>query len=254
MEFFDVFLTIGATNGAIRRCPRTEEQALRLMDSYWVAESLVFHTVARDSDPELGNAALSSVKSERLRKVWAADLSFVIEESPQDFLKRALSAGAKAILINPLTRNIRISRSPRLSALAKLLEERRIPLLATYRAHDKWEDTIDWYDLADFCNMFPELPVLAWEWRTRANRPLFDALAQTKNLRVSVSSLWQARMIACIVDAFGPDRIVFSMGLPGLDPGSFQMAVNFAEISREARLALANGTIRKILGQARYEQ
>ncbi|MCP4620726.1 MAG: hypothetical protein GY844_30335, partial [Bradyrhizobium sp.] len=166
---------------------------------------------------------------------------------------RALAGDVKAILLNPLMRGVRIDRSVRGLELAALLAERRMPLLAVYRDLREGENLIDWYELADFCNAQPDLPVIAWEWRVRANRPMFDALATTRNLRVSVSSLWQAQMVERICDSFGADRLVFSLGLPSLDPASFQAVVAYADIDAAAKEAIAAGTVRAIIEEADYE-
>lgn len=252
MNLLDAFLPLGRTNGACAESPADEAEALDLMDRIGVAEALAFHTVARDSDPELGNAELSKVTNKRLHKVWAYDPAAVIPETPAQFLKRALKGGARAILVNPIMRNVRIDRSLRIRELAGLMEKRKIPLLAVYRRSDGGEDTINWYELADFCNAFPKLPVLAWEFRTRSNRPLFDALAAAKNLRVSMSSIWQAQMTETIDEAFGP-RLVFSMGLPGLDPRSFIGMLSYAPLTDKARRAIAGETLRKLLREANYD-
>ena len=252
MDLFDAFLPIGRTNGAWPGSPCSEPEALALMDRYGIAEALVYHTLARDCDPELGNAALAELTSPRLHKVWAFDPAAAIPEAPAQFLDRALADRVRAVLVNPLARGIRIDRSARIRELASLLEGRRIPLLAAYRQWDGGGDAVDWYQLADFCTAFPELPVLCWEWRTRSNRPLFDALAQAPNLRVALSSLWQAQMLACVCEAFGPERLVFSLGLPTLDPGSFIGVVSYADIDDDAKAAVAGGNVRAILQGADY--
>ncbi len=252
MDFFDALLPIGRTNGAAPESPADEREALELMDKMGVSEALVYQTVARDSDPELGNAALAVLKNKRLRKIWAFDPAGAIKETPKQFLKRALANNVKAVLINPLVRNVRIDRSLRLLELAKLLEKRKIPLLAVYRQWDRGEDSIDWYQLADFCNQFPKLPVISWEFRSRANRPMFDALGSTKNLMISLASIWQAQMVETICEAYGP-RLIFSMGLPGLDPRSFLGVLPYSPIDEKSRQAIAAGNIRTLLQEADYE-
>lgn len=253
MELFDAFFPLGRTNGGLSESPCTQAQALQLMDSYGVKESFVFHTVSRDSDPELGNTAISDIATnKRLHRIWAFDSAYVIEETPEKFLERALLSKVKAILVNPLVRDIRLSRNQRIHALAEHLEKRHIPLLVTYRAWDKGEDIIDWYELADFCKMFPGLPVLAWEHRSRSNRPLFDALAEASNLRISISCIWQAQIVAQICKTFGAQSIVFSLGLPLLDPGAFIPVLSYADISKEAKNDLAGENIRRIIAEADY--
>ncbi len=250
LEFIDAFLPIGRTNGAVPQSPTCEREALALMDRFGVAEALVYHTVARDSDAELGNQALTEIASPRLHKVWAFDPTFGLAESPPQFLERALAAGARAILVNPLVRGIRLGRSPRLLDLAALLETRRIPLLVAWRSWDSGQDVIDWYELAEFCRRFPGLPVIAWEHRARSNRPMFDALAAAANLKVSLSAIWQAQVTPFVCEQFGADRLVFSLGLPGLDPAAFPAVLAYAEISETDRRAIAADTMRCLLENA----
>ncbi len=253
MEFMDAFLSIGRTNGGLPESPTTEAEALAMMDRYAVAEALVYHTAARDADPELGNAALAGLSSPRLHRVWAFDPTAVIAEKPGAFLDRALSAGVKAVLVNPLVRGVRVERSPRVLELAEAMAERRIPLLAVYRQWDGGQDLIDWYGLADFCGRFPELPVIAWEWRARSNRPMFDAMCIAPNLRVSLSAIWQAQMVETICESFGAERLVFSLGLPSLDPRSFGAVVAYAGVDQKAKRMIAAENFRSLLRNAKYD-
>ena len=252
MLFFDAFFPLGRSNSSIPDCPCTQTQALLVMHRWDIDRAFVFHTVSRDSDPEQGNRALEQLSHPALIPVWAFDPAFVIPEIPELFLQRALASGVKAVLINPLMRRIDLGRSPRISQLALLLEQRRIPLLLAYWETDPEQDVIDWYHLIDFCRDHPHLPVLVWEWRTRSNRPMFDALAVTENLRVAISGLWQAQSIAQICRVFGSERLVFSSGLPHLDPGSFQTCVRYADIDDADKQRIAGGNLEELIEEANY--
>ncbi len=252
MRFFDSLLSIGRTNRAVAEAPLDADQALALMDRYDVAEAMVVHTVGRDADAELGNQTIATVDHPRLHRIWCIEPACVVDESAGDFVERALSHRARAFLINPCARNIRIDRCVRLRAIAEILERRRIPLFATYRQWDAGQDNIDWYDLADFCNRFPKLPVIGWEFRSRANRPLFDALAAADNLRVCLASVWQAQMLEQICNSFGAYRLLFSLGLPALDPAMFQAVVTYANVAPSTRRAVAEGNMQTLLKEADY--
>lgn len=254
MELFDVLLSLGRTNRAVARCPCTESEALATMDRCGVSEALVFHTHARDYNPDAGNRELDGLRSDRLHRILAFEPAFAKRRSPEAFLNDALERDAKAVLVNPAMREIRIDRSVRILELAALLETRRIPLIAAYRRWDGSQDIIDWYHLADFCSRFPKLPVIAWQKRSRSNRPMFDALATAPNLRVVLSSLWQSQMVECVCETFGHERLLFSMGLPGLHPSSFQAVLSYAEIGDEARQAIASGNIKSLMREASYDR
>ncbi len=252
MRFFDSLLTLGRTNRAVAEAPQDADQALAVMERYDVAEAMVVHTTGRDADAELGNRVIAKVDHPRLHRVWCIEPACVVEEPAAAFVKRALRERARAFLINPCARNIRIDRCLRLQAIAGILEERRIPLFAVYRQWDAGQDVIDWYDLADFCNRYPNLPVIAWELRTRANRPMFDALGSADNLCVSLAAVWQAQMLEQVCNHFGPRRLLFSLGLPSLDPAMFQAVVTYAHVEPSVRRAVAGETMQTFLKEADY--
>ncbi|OGV66560.1 MAG: hypothetical protein A3K19_23895 [Lentisphaerae bacterium RIFOXYB12_FULL_65_16] len=254
MQFLDVLFPIGRTNGAFVTSPTNEKQALNTLDRYGVERALVFHTVSRDCDPDLGNAELDWLRhKERLLPIWGFETAVPASPAPVEFLKAALAAEVRAILINPCMRDVQIQNSVRALELAALLEMRRLPLILAYRQWDRGSDVIDWYGLAEFCRRFPALPVIAWQHRARANRPMFDALAQASNLRVVLSAVWQAQMIECICETFGPERLLFSLGLPGLHPTSFQAVVTYADVTPKSKEAIAGGNLVRLLTEANYE-
>lgn len=252
LDYIDAFLPVGRINRAAVQSPQDFSDALKIMDQYHVSEALIYSTLALN-DPHLNNEVVCTFDNPRVHKIWAFDPAYVIKESPEQFLERALKNSAKAIMANPLMRDWRVDRSVRLLELAKLLEKRKIPLLLAHRAWDSGQDVIDWYRMIDFCNQFPTLPVITWEWRSRANRPLFDALSQADNLKLILSSIWQSQMVRQLSEAFGAKRLIFSLGLPFLNPGSFHGLVNYAAISQSDKQAIASGNIRRILSEARYE-
>ncbi len=239
LKFFDALFPLGRTNMAFRHTPRNAEEALQIMDRYDVERSMVFHVVSRDSDVQQGNDALTGDGGKRLLPVWGYDPAYLIEESAEDFLRRAAGHGVRAVMVNPCMRNIRLEKSIRLGELAAAMEAMRMPLYLAYWSQEAADNMVDWYSLAEFCALYPNLPVIAWEWRARANRPLFDALALADNLHLIISSVWQAQSVDALCDTFGARRLLFSLGLPGLDPGSFQACVSYAAVSDSDKEAIA---------------
>jgi hypothetical protein len=253
MTFFDGFLGLGRTNKGTRDMPLTEIQALAIMDRFDVDKALVFHYLARDGDVEMGNEKLGKLVShERLPKVWGLETAAVVEEAPAHFVERGLESGARAFMVNPLHGRICPARSRRLNEIAALLAARRIPLLFNYGHPDSAENVIDWYALADFCGGHPELPVIAWEFRTRENRAFFDAMSQAENLMAPISNLWQSRMIPQVARSFGAARLVFSMGLPGLFPGSMQAPLLYSGLTDQDQRLIARGNLERLVEEADY--
>ncbi len=242
-HYFDAFVTIGRTNRALGDCPRSALDVLHLMDNYDISDAMVINTVSLDSDSELGNAAIDNINNDRLHKLWAFDTSIIIKETPSAFLKRALDKNIKGIVVSPTLSGININYSPRLTELALVLQERKIPLFFTCD---------QFYEVAQFCQKFPELPVIVRDWRTRANRPLFDALATTTNLRITIASLWQAQILSEISASFSSKRLVFSLGQPYLDPRACITALRYSEITPEQKADISFANITSILSEANY--
>jgi hypothetical protein len=254
MDYFDSLLPVGRTNGAVFDAPTTIRQLLEYMDRYYITEALVVHTLSKDSGPDIGNMEILGYRHGRIKRVWGFDPCCVKVQTAAEFLNLALVNDIKAILVNPTMMGVRVDRTRRIDDLAGLLEERRIPLILSYsKLAGLPSDIINWCEVIDFCNKFPKLPVIAGELRTLSNRPMLEALAKTKNLKVMLSSIWQAQMLDTIVENFGHQKIVFSMGSPYMDPGDFQMVVNYADISPKAKIAVACGNMRSILKEANYE-
>ena len=242
-SYIDAFITIGRTNRALKDCPRSASDVLHLMDTYGISEAMVAHTVSLDGDSELGNTAIDNINNGRLHKLWVFDPSITIKETPSEFLKRALSKNVKGIVVSSALSGININYSPRLAELALTLQERKIPLFFIYD---------QFYELAQFCQKFPELPVIARDWRTRSNRPLFDALAMTTNLRITIASLWQAQILSEISTVFSSKRLVFSLGQPYLDPRASITALRYSMITPEQKADISIENMRHILSEANY--
>ena len=65
--------------------------------------------------------------------------------------------------------------------------------------------------------------------------------------------IWQAQMVEIICERFGPDRLVFSLGLPALDPASFGPVLSYADVDDESKALIACGTMRRLLQEASYD-
>jgi hypothetical protein len=224
------------------------------MDRYDINKAMVFHTVARDADPEEGNLALLSCKDERLSTMWALETAYLAEESVENYFRKAISCGVKAFYVNPCMIRLHIEKNSRLLELSKLMEVAQMPLDLLYWSQDAVDNIIDWYTLSEFCNMFPALPIIAWEWRARGTRALFDALAVTDNLHVIITQIWQAQSLETICKAFGSHRVLFSCGLPHLDPGSFQACITYADLPESDKRAVAYGNIEKLLANINIKE
>ena len=111
-------------------------------------------------------------------------------------------------------------------------------------------EDIEWDALASLLENFPRLPVLLLETGYRAERYLFPLLHRHSNLYFDSSTYLAHRQLESFVDRFGAGRLVFGSRLPLYTPGAALAVLATARISDEAKLAIAGGTLRQLLGRA----
>ncbi len=207
-------------------------ELLAEMDRFGIRRALVSHFVAEEYDAEEGNRALARDLHGRFFPAWAAlpDPGF-IEKLPKPIAVR-LSFGAKKHNFSPA--------SWCSGGLYEVLQQRSI--LTTVVRED-----LEWDALATLLENFPQLPILLLETGYRADRYLFPLLKRYPALSFDTSTYVAHRQLENFVERFGPDRLVFGSRLPLYTPGAALAVLVTARISHEAKLAIAGGTLRRLL-------
>jgi predicted TIM-barrel fold metal-dependent hydrolase len=207
------------------------------MDRFGIRQALVSHFAAEEYDAEEGNRALASGLAGRLEPAWAAlpDAAFLQELALRSPRAVRLSFGAK---------KHNFSWAPWCSGqLYDYLQEHSI--LTVIVCED-----LEWNSLAYLLENFPRLPVLLLEAGYRADRYLFPLLQRHSHLHFDTSTYVAHRQLESFVERFGPERLVFGSRLPLYTPAAALAVLATARISDNARLAIAGGTLRRLLGSA----
>jgi predicted TIM-barrel fold metal-dependent hydrolase len=110
-------------------------------------------------------------------------------------------------------------------------------------------EDIKWDSLAQLLENFPRLRVLLLETGYRADRYLFPLCKQRPNLYIDTSTYVAHRQLESFVENFGPEHLVFGSRLPLYAAGAALAVLATARISDEARLSIAGGTLRRLLGR-----
>ena len=109
-------------------------------------------------------------------------------------------------------------------------------------------EDLAWDSLAQLLGKFPRLKVLLLETGYRADRYLFPLFKHHPNLYIDTSTCVAHRQIETFVEKFGADHLLFGSRLPLYDAGSALAVLATARISDEARLSIAGGNLRRLLG------
>jgi len=236
-DVFDVNARVGPS-GVHGELALETAGLLQEMDRFYIHEALVSHWTAEEYDAATGNAALARDLAPRLTPAWAAlpDEGSIVELEARK---------PAAVRLTPATPHHNFSTAPWCAgALFDSLQANRVLTLIA-RAD------IEWPALASLLADFPKLPVVLLDVGYRADRHLFPLLRRFPTLYFDTATYLGHRQLEAHVEQFGPDRMLFGSRLPLYTPGSSLAVLAAARISDDARLAIAGGSLRRLLGQAK---
>jgi hypothetical protein len=230
---FDANVRLGRS-GVYGELALETDDLLKEMDRFGIQRALVCHFAAEEYNAEEGNNLLASECHERLVPAWAA-----LPEQPQELVKRH----PVAVRLSYGVKKHNFSWAPWCSGeLYEYLQEHSVLTLMA-------REDIEWDSLARLLGDFPRLQVLLLETGYRAERFLFPLFERHPNLHIDTSTYVAHRQLESFVDKFGPERLVFGSRLPLYEAGAALGVLATARISDEARLSIAGGTLRRLLGR-----
>lgn len=228
----------------------TAERLVAEMDRIGVAEAFVYHIVAREYAPAVGNEMLlDEVRFQpRLHPAWTVLPPFTDELPPPDELvARMRHEGVRMARMFPSTASLDHRYAVRewcVGPVLTALEHAGIPLQLDYGLFRRGEPP--WDDIVDVCRHHPDLPVILAGVQGRNNRTLYALLDQFEQLRVETAGLNVHRGVEDICRRFGPERLVFGSGYPAAGMGAARFDLERALISDAERVAIAAGNVRRL--------
>ena len=240
MKFLDCNCSYGKTPFGAFRYADTPQELLEEMDFCGIDRALVHHAGQRFDSPAAHN---STVVREiegisRLEPVWAILPSQTGElPEPPQLLESMKANGVRALWTFPAEHRYRLDGIT-FGDLFQVLIENRIPLFV--------KDNL--VTIGDLLKEFPELTVVAANQGPhsleRYLRPILDTFP---NLYVETSCYIIDWLIEELCDRSGPDRILFGTGFPDNCSGTALLRLAQAEISSEAKEAIAAGNLERLL-------
>lgn len=217
------------------------------MDTAGIEEALVYHSVARDTDPAMGNALLQEALagSKRLHPVWVVMPHHTGELPPPGKLLADMETnGVKAVRMFPTPAGHSFSLAEWNSGdLLYALEEARIPLMLDIE--------IVWWDaIQTILKNHPRLPVIATNVGYRHNRFTHALFGEYGNLSVETSRYFGAGVFEDVVRRFGSRPLLLGSNMPRFTGTSVVSMLTYADIPREAKEAIAGGNLRRLMQEA----
>jgi predicted TIM-barrel fold metal-dependent hydrolase len=213
-----------------------------------IREALVFSSLAKLNDPELGNGLLLEALAgrNRLHPCLTLTPELELDEDSLERLQALLKSGTvRACRVFPKANGWELApwiMPEILSALARA----RIPLLVDQDTVH-WDDPFDWSQLERLCREHRELPVIVVRQSLLAARNLFPLFRTCDNLYLETSYFQRAGGLEEVSRKFGTSRLLFGSGLPVFDPRLPLAGLFFSALTEREKEAVAGGNLRALL-------
>ena len=244
LKLFDCDLAYGRGTTSLLRDVETMDDALAEMDHCGIDQALVWHRDAWERDFDAGNRRLTEIAGQpRLHR----SLAFVptcCQDMPsaEQFVEKMRAGGVRAVRAFPNKHSFLLD-AVSCGDLLELFVENSIPVLVPMA-------DIGWNSVYSVMRDFPKLSLVITQtgpWGAdRFFRPL---MKKYSNFCVSTNRYEVGGHLKSLVDAVGYRQLLFGSGLPFQYPGGYIMMVARADISDEAREAIAHGNIERMLGE-----
>lgn len=250
-SYFDCNASFGANGAGVFKPCLSVEELLAEMDWAGVEQALVHHALMREQSPVVGNRVLaeSIAGQPRLVGSWAILPPQTGELPPaKEFFQAMAQANIRALWAFPEEHRYILDRLT-FGAFLDEVSERRIPLLLPREAGGpRSPDT--WSLVYRLLSQYPKLTLILaghGPWgEDRYFRPLLESYPR---FYLEISRYELDCGLRELVTRYGADRLLYGSGFPRFAMGGPRLMVAQAEISAEAKRAIAGDNLRQLLAE-----
>jgi hypothetical protein len=246
VHFFDCHASFGL------RCHRNpgsfykkEELTQKLCD-YSIENALVYHAMAKEYDPQVGNDLLIEELQNQtiLSPMWVLLPHYTGEfDSPAILVEKMRRHGVKAVTMfpSPSCHNFSLADFA-CGELFRALEEYRIPLFIGL------DQLGGLQSLDTLCTNHPELRIVITGVNYRIDRDLYPLMQKYTNFFMETSGYKVMDGIAEICSHFGAQRLLFGTGMPVTSGSAAVGLITYANITQKEKQMIASDNLMKLLG------
>ncbi len=247
LNFFDCNCSIGMRGVVHPGSFYTVEELERKMKHYGIGKALVYHSMAKEYNPVVGNKLLlEEIKAHpSLYPVWVVMHHHTQEfPGPDELIRDMRNHGIKAVRMFPgqWEQNFSVAQW-NCGELFAALEEYRVPVMIGL-------DSIGWNGFYELLGSYPQLNILMTEADYRIDRNLYAMLEKFDNLFIEIMGYKVHSGIEEICKRFGAHRLIFGSGMPVFS-GAAVCMVTYARISEEEKKLIAGENLEKLTGGVR---
>lgn len=239
-SIIDIAAALGPLS-AKGRMFRAADEMLAFMDEYGIDGAVAYATRAL-ADPAEGN---------RLMDAWAAGSGGRIQachyvDAPDALMLEKSLKASRPACVRLLPKTQQYSLNPfYCGEVFEVLDALRIPVLLP-------EGEVDYEALPGFFSAFRYVPVVLLRQGVHHSRLLTPLLKAFDNLYLDTSNMVDAGLLDMYADKFGAHRLLFSSGMPQLEPCGALGLVLYANISQADKALILGGNWTELEGAIRW--
>ncbi|MFA9380045.1 MAG: amidohydrolase family protein [Acetanaerobacterium sp.] len=244
-HFFDCNASFGLRSHRNPGSFYKKEELLQKLNDYSIDKALVYHAMAKEYDPQVGNDLLIEELGDQtaLSPMWVALPHYTGEfDEPEILAKKMKQHGVRAVTMfpSPSCQNYSLAYFT-CGELFRTLEEYRIPLFIGL-------DQLGGLPALDtLCAAHPKLQIVVTGVNYRIDRDLYPLMQKHTNFSIETSGYKVMDGIAEICVRFGAQRLLFGTGMP-LTSGSAAVGlITYANISDKEKQMIASGNLIRLL-------
>lgn len=252
MEFFDLKAGIGIfSKPTLYNQP---EELLKIMESYSIKKSIVYHSLSREISPIEGNKILI----EKIRNYKNLIPSFILLprnsgdiENFEEYVEESIKIGVKCFWINYNTFKIPLSHYIYSGTFEVISIFKTFVIIDPIVPYFGWQiDSGDWNSIRVICEKYPDLPIIFTEFRTRYHiRIVVDFLKSYKNFFYDIGSCWNYRVVEKLAEIKNGENLLMGTNLPFSDPGQSIGMILASNIPENIKIKIAYQNLEKIISK-----
>lgn len=245
IKFIDCNCMIGNRCNVREGSFSAPEDYLELMERCGIEQALVYHSMAKEYDAQVGNRMLDEIlcKFKEFKGQWVVMPCHTDEFfKPERLIAEMKKKDIKSVRMFPAGS---FSLKPySCGPLFEELQSYKVPVFIG-------KDQIDWDELYELCTSYPDLPVVLCETNYGITRFLYPILYSCSNLYVDSSKFLPHNGIADFCKRFGSERMLFGSGMPQVSACGAVTLIRYADISEDEKQEIASQNLLRLLGEVR---
>lgn len=223
------------------------EDLIERMKYYGIDKALVYHALAKEYNPAVGNSRLMEeiAGHPSLYPVWAVMPHHTGEFPEPEVLAGMLKENnVRAVRLFPGVgeQNFCLA-SWNSGPLLEMLQDNNVPILVGL-------DPTNWNGINELCEDYPKLKIILTEAEYRIDRNIYPLFSKFENLHLEIMGYKVSGGIEEICSKFGAHRLIFGSGMPVLSGGAAMCLVNYARITEAEKRMIASENLERLIGGA----